>query len=158
MTNQQRLTLNKRVDNEMITNTNLVSLQGRLTADPETNDNIGLVSFSLAVDFAGNEKDADSKTGFFDVKMWVNDSQYQAPAVVNAVKQNIADGKLVKGAKVSVMGRLSQERWTKDGSKNSKVVIVAENVQVMWSGSNENTTATATAAPAKQAEFSITSF
>ena len=37
---------------------------------------------------------------------------------------------LVKGAKVIINGRLQQETWVKDGETKSKLVILADNVEI----------------------------
>lgn len=147
----------------MITNTNLTLIQGNLVRDAEFNDQHGLINFSIAVDYAGNEKDSDSNTGYFDVKMWVRESDHSAASTVKRIKAAFQDGKLSKGAKVAVAGRLMQERWAKEGGgTNSRIVIMAEDLNVMFSGDKTGTatgTGTATAGNApKQAEFSIDSF
>lgn len=41
---------------------------------------------------------------------------------------------LKKGTQICVEGYLKQDRWEKDGQKQSRVVIVAENVQLLGSG------------------------
>ena len=47
--------------------------------------------------------------------------------------------KLHKGKQIAVDGFLDQQRWEKDGQKFSKVVIVANTVQLL--GGNENNAA-----------------
>lgn len=44
---------------------------------------------------------------------------------------------LVKGQQIAVSGRLKQDRWEKDGKKNSKVSLIADTVQLLG-GKNEN--------------------
>jgi single-stranded DNA-binding protein len=142
----------------MITNTNLTLIQGNLVRDAEFNDQHGLITFSIAVDYAGNEKDSESNTGYFDVKMWVRESQHSAESTVKRIKAAYTDGKLGKGAKVAVAGRLMQERWPKEGGgTNSRVVIMAEDLNVMFSGENK-TPGTTTAPSTKEPQFSIDSF
>ena len=43
---------------------------------------------------------------------------------------------LIKGKQVAIEGHLQQQRWEKDGVQYSKVVIIADNVQLL--GGNEN--------------------
>jgi single-stranded DNA-binding protein len=65
--------------------------------------------------------------------VWVKPSDYTPVALGNYVKAAIADKTLAKGSVVEISGRLLQERRTKDDKKNSKIVVVAENVLVTWS-------------------------
>lgn len=141
----------------MITNTNLTIIQGNLVRDAEYNEGIGLLTFSIAVDYAGNEKDSDSNTGYFDVKMWLKESDYVATTVVKSVKGSLNDGRLVKGAKIALTGRLSQERWPKEGGgTNARVVIIAESMNVLWS--NDSKVPVGAPAAAAEPEFSISQF
>lgn len=144
----------------MITNTNLLIIQGNLVRDAEFNDQHGLVTFSIAVDYAGNEKDSDSNTGYFDVKMWVRESDHSAVSTVKRVKAAVSDGKLIKGAKVAITGRITQERWkNEDGKVNSRTVIMAEDMNVMFSGETRvPAAATSGTVAAPKSEFSIESF
>lgn len=116
----------------MINSRNLTQITGRLTADPNYNETVGVVNFSVAQDNAGREN-GETVSGFFDVTVWVNPSDYTPVALGNYVKNAIADKTLAKGSVVEITGRLSQERWERDGKKNSKIVIIAENVMVTWS-------------------------
>ena len=45
---------------------------------------------------------------------------------------------LKKGTQICVEGYLKQDRWEKDGQKQSRVVINAENVQLLGSGKGGN--------------------
>ncbi len=60
---------------------------------------------------------------FFDVTVWGKQAEN--------IKQY-----LHKGKQIAIDGYLDQQRWEKDGQKFSKVVIVANNVQLL--GGNEN--------------------
>src|SRR5688572_27221669 len=108
----------------MINLRNFATLQGRLTADPNYNEQVGVVNFSLAQDNAGREG-GETVSGFFDVAVWVKPSDYTPVALGNYIKSAIGDNTLAKGSVVEISGRLMQERWEKDGKKNSKIVIVA---------------------------------
>ncbi len=99
---------------------NSVVIAGNLGSDPElryTASGSAVVSFSLAV-YAGKDKDAH----WFDVTAWQGSWDNLA--------ENTCES-LTKGDRVTVFGRIVQDRWeTEDGSKRSKVKIVADDVAV----------------------------
>lgn len=131
----------------MIKANNTVILSGGLTRDPEMENNDSLVHFGLAVDGAGREKDVKYPAGYFDVKFWLTDSKFSATAAVEDVKSGLSNGTLKKGTRIQVVGSLVQERWTKDGQKFSKIVVMAESIS-FYAGGNTNAATTA-AAPAQ---------
>ena len=103
----------------MAKSVNNVFLMGRLTQDVELRSTSGgkkVTEISLAVD-KGNDEAA-----FFNVVAWEKTaellSQYTG-----------------KGSKVLVQGRLDQQTWEKDGKKNSKVVVIANDVTFLDSKS-----------------------
>lgn len=110
----------------MIDPQNIVMIQGGLTRDPEVNND--LVMLSVAVDNAGSVKDQKNASGFFDVKVWTNNSKYSPEAFGESIKNAIANGELKKGTRVSIVGRLVHERWETDKGKGSRVTITAESV------------------------------
>ncbi len=116
----------------MINSNNLVTLSGGLTRDPEFNESYGRMTFSVAVDNAGRE-DGETGTGYFDVTVWTNSNKYSPAAVGEYVVDQFNKNFLAKGSRVSVVGRLNQDRYMKDGSKQYRVSIIAENVTVLWS-------------------------
>ena len=63
------------------------------------------------------------KVSFFDVTVWGKTAENIRPY-------------LHKGKQIAVDGYLDQQRWEKDGVKYSKVVIIADSVQLL--GGNEN--------------------
>lgn len=103
---------------------NVVNISGGLTADPEKpTENI--VKFRIGVDFSGNDSENnDNKSGYFDVTYFLNTKTPNAEFVA----RQISEGKLKKGSKVQILGRLLQERWKSDGRNASRVVIVAESL------------------------------
>jgi single-strand DNA-binding protein len=103
---------------------NRVTLVGRLTRDPELRH---LPSGSAALEFglAVNGRQQDSggawvdKPNFFDVKVYGNQAE--------SLAQHLA-----KGRRVGIDGRLDWRSWeAQDGSKRSKVDVVAQTVQFL---------------------------
>ena len=74
------------------------------------------------------------KASFFDVTVW------------GKTAENIKSY-LHKGKQIAIDGHLDQQRWEKDGKKFSKVVIVADSVQLL--GGNENAQQSAPQQPAE---------
>ena len=93
---------------------NSIVLAGNVVADPEsrsTQTGKAIATFRLAVNNPINDKDVV----YIDVDTW----EKQADFVTNYVK---------KGSAVSVVGRLKQDSWEKDGKKQSKILVVADRV------------------------------
>jgi len=103
---------------------NRVTIVGRLTRDPElAHLPSGTAVLKLGVAVNGRQKDEGGnwidKPNFFDVKVFGN----QADALNNH---------LAKGRRVGVDGRLDWSSWeAQDGTKRSKVEIVAQAVQFL---------------------------
>jgi single-strand DNA-binding protein len=103
---------------------NRVTLVGRLTRDPEIRhlpSGTAVLQLGLAVN--GRKKDETGnwvdKPNFFDVKVFGN----QAEMLINH---------LSKGRRIGVDGRLEWSSWEgQDGSKRSKVEVVAQDVQFL---------------------------
>jgi single-strand DNA-binding protein len=129
---------------------NRVTLVGRLTRDPELRalpSGTSVLSLGLAVN--GRQKDQSGnwidKPNFFDVKVFGG----QADMLANH---------LAKGRRVGVDGRLDWSSWeAQDGSKRSKVEVVAQSVQFLDSrgegGGGENQFVPAGAASGSDADF-----
>ncbi|HEX2303903.1 MAG TPA: single-stranded DNA-binding protein [Gaiella sp.] len=126
---------------------NRVTLVGRLTRDPELRhipSGTAVLELGLAVngrqqDDAGNWVD---KPNFFDVKVYGRQAETLAQH-------------LQKGRRIGVDGRLDWRSWeAQDGTKRSKVDVVAQNVQFLDSrgdgegGGGSYIPADATATPA----------
>jgi single-strand DNA-binding protein len=93
---------------------NNVVLAGNVVSDPETRSTTSgktIATVRLAVNNPLNENDSL----FIDVDVW----EKQAEFVANHVK---------KGSAISVIGRLKQDSWEKDGQKRSKILVVAERI------------------------------
>ena len=98
---------------------NRVIIAGNMTRDPElrfTNDGIPVCSFGLAVN---RRRSKSEEVDFFDISAW------------RELGETIANYKK-KGDPILVEGRLQYRTWeAQDGSKRSKVDIVADNVQFL---------------------------
>ncbi|MGH3002307.1 MAG: single-stranded DNA-binding protein [Gaiellaceae bacterium] len=103
---------------------NRVTIVGRLTRDPELRAlPSGTSVLQLGVAVNGRQKDSagnwSDKPNFFDVKVF----GAQAEMLMNH---------LAKGRRIGVDGRLDWSSWeAQDGSKRSKVEIVANSVQFL---------------------------
>lgn len=97
---------------------NSVALVGRLTKDAEykTVSERTVATISLA-----SSRDKD-ETDFFEVSYWGKGAE--------AVREY-----LKKGRQVVVNGRLRQNRWENNGQKQSKIIVVAESVQLVGGNS-----------------------
>lgn len=103
---------------------NHVSVSGNLTRDPELRmaGSTPLLQMGIAV----NERRKNNSTGewedvpnFFDVLVW-------------GARGEALSRFMQKGSKVAISGRLRWSQWsTDDGSKRSKVEIVADEVDIM---------------------------
>lgn len=102
---------------------NRVILAGNITRDPEirfTGAGVPVCSFGLAVNRV-RSKDKEA-VDFFDVSAW------------RELGENVANHKR-KGDPILIEGRLQYRAWeAKDGSKRSKVDVVADNVQFLGKG------------------------
>lgn len=118
---------------------NNVVLTGGIVRDPEVVGNGNILKFSVAVDYAANEKGEGNTTGYFDVTYFLNDDDHGRNS--KFVKSQIDAGNLKKGSQIQLVGRLVQERWTpsgtSDGKKQSKVAVVAESVTYAGGGSRQ---------------------
>lgn len=117
-----------------MTDLNKVILIGRVTRDVGTDERsfsfVGngvaklVVSIAVNRSIKKNEKWED-EVSYFDVTIWGKSAE------------SLKD-KLVKGKQISVVGYLKQDRWEKDGKKQSKINVIAESVQLLGGGKSEN--------------------
>lgn len=115
-----------------MTDINDLVIIGRLTRDISGCDfgytTGGTARLNLSIAVNRSEKRGGTwtdKASFFDVTVW------------SKTAENIKSY-LHKGKQIAIDGHLDQQRWEKDGKKFSKVVIVADSVQLL--GGNENGT------------------
>ena len=104
---------------------NNYSVIGRMTRDLDerafayTSNGKARLNISIAV----NDGYGDNQyTSYFDVVVWGKTAENIKPY-------------LGKGKQICINGRLRQDRWESNGQKNSRVVIVAETVQLLGGGS-----------------------
>lgn len=101
---------------------NSVTIVGRLTRDAElkyTNSGSAVTRLGLAVN--RSRKDGDQwveEASFFDVTLWGRRGE--------ALNQY-----LQRGTRIAVNGELRQERWEQDGQTRSRVIIHANNIQLL---------------------------
>ena len=108
---------------------NKVFLIGRCVKNAElkyTTNGFAIASFAIAVN--RRRKNGDQwveEASFFDINLFGKSAE--------GLKQY-----LVKGKQIAIEGELRQDRWEQDGQPRSKVVVVANNVQLL--GGHGNTT------------------
>lgn len=95
-----------------------VTMVGNLARDPESRQ-AGETSVTRLV-VAVNDARQKDKTSYIDVEAWGKLGE-------------ICQKYLSKGRQVLVSGRLVQDTWEKDGKKNSKIYVKADNVQFLGS-------------------------
>lgn len=110
-----------------MTDMNHVFLIGRVTRDCGADERSfgyvgnGQARANISIAVNRSKKDGDQwveEANFFDITIWGRQAE--------TLKQY-----LTKGKQIAVDGSLRQDRWEKDGQKFSKVVIVANNVQLL---------------------------
>jgi len=113
----------------MAKSVNQVFLMGNLTRDPElrsTQSGTSVCSFSIAINrsWTGNDGQTQEDVDFFDIVAWGKLGE-------------LVDQYMSKGRRVMVQGRLSTSSWeAKDGSKRSRVEVVAQDVTFLDSASD----------------------
>ena len=110
---------------------NKVFLIGNLTRDPELKyitSGVGVTKFGLAVNRTYNSPDGEKKedTCFVDITAW--------DKLAEVCAEHLSKGRLVL-----VEGRLQYQSWKdEDGTKRSKLEVVAQNVQFLGGKSEES--------------------
>lgn len=110
-----------------MTDLNRVSLVGRLTKDANVKQvsNFNIVEVSIACNRSVKKGEQWSdEVSYFDASYFTKGTK-------------VAD-LLKKGTQVAIDGTLKQERWQgKDGKNASKVVVIADNLQVLGGSSGQ---------------------
>jgi single-strand DNA-binding protein len=106
---------------------NHVVLVGRLTRDAElkyTTNGFPISTFSLAINRRRkNGEQWVEEANFFDITLYGKSAE--------SLKAY-----LVKGKQIALEGELRQDRWEQDGQPRSKVVISANNIQLLGGGNS----------------------
>lgn len=101
---------------------NLVVLEGHLTKNAELSylqTGTAICKFAIANNKSKKNQagEYESIASFFDVELWGPYAQAMAPH-------------LTKGRHVTIQGRLSQDRWEKDGKTNSRIKVTADELKL----------------------------
>jgi len=109
---------------------NRVDLIGRLTRDAElktTANGFAVCNFSIAVNRKKKNGDQwEDEANFFDVTSFSKQAEYLHQY-------------LIKGKQVGIDGELKQDRWQQDGQNRSRVIIIANNIQLLGGNGNSQT-------------------
>lgn len=97
---------------------NMVALVGRIVRDVETPQGSGPARFAIAVSCPRKQGET-----FVDEPSFI-DCEYWHRSVLPF---------LTKGKQVSIAGTLKQDRWEKDGQKHSRLIVVAQDLQLLGS-------------------------
>ena len=117
-----------------MTDLNHVVLIGRLTQDLGSDErSFGYVgngqaraNVSIAVNRSKKKGDEwIEEVSYFNITIWGKTAENLKPY-------------LIKGKQICVEGHLHQDRWEHEGKKESRVTIIADNVQLLG-GKSENT-------------------
>ena len=113
----------------MAADINSVTIVGRLTRDCELRNtsNTTICSLALAVNRRAKDKEGNwnDEVSYFDVTLFGR--------LGEALQQY-----LTKGTQVAVIGELRQNRWEQEGQKRSRVVIIANNLQLLGRRNDSN--------------------
>lgn len=106
---------------------NNVTLIGRATRDAElkyTAAGTAVLNFSVAVNESRKQGDQwVEEVNFFDITLFGRMGESLKSCIV-------------KGKQVAISGRLQQQRWETNGGARSRVIVVANSVQLLGGGNN----------------------
>ena len=119
-----------------MTDLNDVILIGRLTKDVGNDEKsfsyVGNGTAKAVVSLAVNRA---TKKG----EQWVDEVSYIDCTIWGKTAENLKKY-LVKGSQICVHGYLKQDRWEKDGHKQSRLSVIAESVQLLGGKSEKANT------------------
>jgi len=113
---------------------NHVTLIGRLTRDVGADERSfaylpsGQARANVSIAVNRSRKNGDQwvdEVSYFDVTIWGKQAESLKPY-------------LTKGKQIAIEGYLRQDRWEKDGQKQSRITITATNVQLLGGKSETN--------------------
>lgn len=109
-------------------NINVCTVSGHLVRDAEVktfDSGYSVISFTIATNRSvKTDGNWGEKTSFFDCKYFTKGTKLSSY--------------MTKGTKVLVSGNLEQEVWESDGQKRSRIVIKADEVELMSGNQNNN--------------------
>jgi single-strand DNA-binding protein len=107
----------------MSRNINSVVIDGHLVKDIELNQNRTVGRFTVAVNESQKGQDGQwsDYANFIDCKIFGKTCENLAPY-------------LTKGKRAAVQGKIHQDRWEKDGQKQSRIVVNVDNICLLSSG------------------------
>lgn len=82
---------------------------------------------------------------------WIDEVSYFDVTIWGKMAENLKQF-LTKGQKVAIEGKLKQDRWEKDGQKFSRILIIAESVELLGGGKGKESNSTG-AEPMPQEQF-----
>jgi single-strand DNA-binding protein len=100
---------------------NKVFLSGKIGRDPEikqTNSGLAICNFSLATSESVKKGDK-----------WEKETEWHNVVVFGGRGEYIYNN-ATKGSGIVLTGRIKTETWEKNGEKKSKVVIIAEDIDI----------------------------
>lgn len=112
-----------------MTDINKTILVGRLTKDIEikyTNSGAAIGNLSIAVNRSRKQDN-----------QWVDEASFVDVKIYGKMAESLRPY-LTKGKQIAVEGFLKQERWQKDGQNFSRVIVGAENVQLLGGNSGND--------------------
>lgn len=116
-----------------MTDLNHVVLIGRLTQDIGSDErSFGYTSSGQARANVSIAVNRSKKSG----EQWIDEVNYFNVTIWGKTAENLKPY-LTKGKQICVEGHLKQDRWEKDGQKQSRVSVVADSVQLLG-GRGEN--------------------
>jgi len=108
---------------------NNLTIIGNLVKDAElkyTNSGTPITGLTIAVNRSVKKGDQwTEEASFFDISIW-------------GKRGESLNQYLLKGTKIAVSGSLKQDRWESDGQKRSRVVIMADGIQLLGGKKNES--------------------
>lgn len=134
-----------------MTDLNHVVLIGRLTQDLGSDErSFGYVGNGQARANVSIAVNRSKKSG----DEWIEEVSYFNITIWGKTAENLKPY-LTKGKQICVEGHLKQDRWEKDGKKESRITIVADNVQLLGGksdGAGNNISAAPHFEPANNSE------
>ena len=109
---------------------NSVNIIGRLTRDIELKSTSGGLTIGKASVAINRRVKRDGE--------WTEEGNFFDVVMFGKTAENIAKY-AGKGKQIGISGELEQQRWEKDGQQRSKIVIIANSVQLLGGKSQQDT-------------------